>query len=264
MRNIEEVLQELAKPFHPSQIEWKPGSVNAEKTRALGLAYADVRAYQKRLDEACGGDWSITFTPWGERIICHLTICGVTRSSTGEANAQSERSEIGGTAAEAQAVKRSCAAFGLGRYLYNLPSIWVDYDAGERTFTDKGRQRLEQIVWQHYRNGQGGDTESVPAVEQNGAGQPQGAQAESVSHRQETAATSQADPADNLRKQFDELGQSLYGEQWAQIRRHNTERISEGKISDPAQLSAEHIQRLLDGLRSLQRKRQAAKTKVKA
>src|SRR5215471_18688630 len=33
-----------------------------------------------------------------------------------------------GTAAEAQAFKRACACFGLGRYLYNLEGGWVDLD----------------------------------------------------------------------------------------------------------------------------------------
>ena len=32
------------------------------------------------------------------------------------------------TAAEAQAFKRACACFGLGRYLYDLAGSWVDLD----------------------------------------------------------------------------------------------------------------------------------------
>ena len=63
-----------------------------------------------RLDEVCGSDWSVAYEPWGEdRIICRLTIAGVTRSSTGETTNESERSEIGGTVAEAQAFKRASA-----------------------------------------------------------------------------------------------------------------------------------------------------------
>lgn len=261
MRNIEIVLQELSRPFHPSQIEWKPGAINGDQTRALGLAYADVRAYQKRLDEVCGGDWSITFTPWGERIICHLTICGITRSSTGEAGAQSERNEIGGTAAEAQAVKRACAMFGLGRYLYNLPSIWVEYSRENRTFSEKGKQRLEQIVWQHYRASM--DDQAAPATEQPTTGAPAVEQSGGAGRSLQPAA-SQPDPAAQLRQQFDELGQSLYGEQWEQVRRHNSERVSSGQISDPAGLSVEHLQKLIDGLKSLARKRQAAARKAAA
>ena len=110
---LQQVLDDLRKPFHPSQVTWKPGVVKGE--RALALAYADLRAYMNRLDEVCGTDWSVAYEPWGEdRIICRLTILGVTRSSTGETTNESERSEIGGTVAEAQAFKRASAMFGLG------------------------------------------------------------------------------------------------------------------------------------------------------
>lgn len=146
-----ELIEQLRKPFHPSQVTWKPGAMNEDRTRALALAYADLRAYQNRLDEVCGMDWSVAYTPWGERIICHLTINGVVRSSTGESNSQAERAEFGGCAAEAQAFKRACAMFGLGRYLYNLPSLWVEYDAQSRTFSERGRGRLDTIIAQHYK-----------------------------------------------------------------------------------------------------------------
>jgi hypothetical protein len=148
---MQEILKELSKPFHPAHVTWKPGVFNRDKTKALALAYADLRAYQNRLDELCGMNWSVSYTPWGERIVCHLTINGVTRSSTGEPDSQSERSEIAGTTAEAQAFKRACAMFGLGRYLYNLPSVWAEFDNERRQFTDQGKARLNGIIVQHYR-----------------------------------------------------------------------------------------------------------------
>ena len=113
--------------------------------------------YQNRLDEVCGINWSVTYTPWGDRIVCHLTIEGITRSSSGEPDSQSERSEIAGTTAEAQAFKRACAMFGLGRYLYNLPSVWVEYDPTTKQFTDKAKAKLEGIIVQHYRRTEGKD-----------------------------------------------------------------------------------------------------------
>src|SRR4029453_17680846 len=36
------------------------------------------------------------------------------------------------TAAEAQAFKRACSVFGLGRYLYDVPAVWVDLDEYNR------------------------------------------------------------------------------------------------------------------------------------
>lgn len=147
---MNDILKELAKPFHPSNITWKPGAVKGD--RALALAYADLRAYMTRLDEVCGADWSVEYEPWGvDRIICKLTIGGSTRSSTGEMGAQDEKNEIGGTVAEAQSFKRACAMFGLGRYLYNFPSGWADIDPNTKQFTDAAKAKLSGMVLQHYR-----------------------------------------------------------------------------------------------------------------
>lgn len=63
------MLTKLAAPFHPSNVTWKPGALTKEKNKALAMAYADLRAYQNRLDEVCGMDWAVSYTPWGDRII---------------------------------------------------------------------------------------------------------------------------------------------------------------------------------------------------
>jgi hypothetical protein len=54
------ILEELSKPFHPSRITWRPGALTGKKDKAMALAYADLRAYQNRLDELCGMDWSVS------------------------------------------------------------------------------------------------------------------------------------------------------------------------------------------------------------
>lgn len=146
-----EILAKLGAPFHPSRVTFKPGAISKDKKTALALAYADLRAYQDRLDEVCGMDWSVSYTPWGDKLICHLTIAGVTRSSCGEPDSQAERNEIAGTATEAQAFKRACAMFGLGRYLYNFPVTWVDYDAEHSRFTDTAKARLNAAIANNYQ-----------------------------------------------------------------------------------------------------------------
>lgn len=139
---MSDILLQLKRPFHPSMISWKPGAMTKDKTKCLAMAYADLRAYQNRLDEICGLNWSVSYTPWADRVICHITINGITRSSTGESDADSERSEIAGTSAEAQAFKRACAMFGLGRYLYELPALWVAFDATKGGLTDAAKAEL--------------------------------------------------------------------------------------------------------------------------
>lgn len=233
------ILDELAKPFHPSRITWKPGALNGKKDRALALAYADLRAYQNRLDEVCGLDWAASYTPWGERIICHLTINGVTRSSTGEPDSDSERNENSGSVAEAMAFKRACAMFGLGRYLYNLPSLWVEYDATSRCFTEQAKVRLQGVIAQHYQRWQAGQPSELEASADEG-GEDVGDGGDPVS--QETA-------------KFDILGKELYGEQWPHVRAHNTKRLAG---DEAATLTKEQIQTLIKGMKQIKAQRQAA------
>ena len=122
------LLAQLAEPFPKDAVYWRAGALTKDKKRAQALAYAEPRVYEDRLNKLCPGEWEVRFTPWGEnRIICELTVHGVTRSSTGEFE-DNKAAFAQGTVAEAQAFKRACSKFGLGRYLYDLPLSWVDYD----------------------------------------------------------------------------------------------------------------------------------------
>ena len=227
------MLDNLRKPFHPSVVIWKPGAVKGN--RALALAYSDLRAYMNRLDEVCGSDWSVAYEPWGnDRIICKLTVCGVTRSSTGETTNEAERSEIGGTVAEAQAFKRASAMFGLGRYLYNLPTGWADYDSATKKFTEPARAKLTGILMQHYRRATDSKAEMVDA-----------AIVGAVDEQQET-----------LLEQFDTLGSDLYGDQWPQVCQRNVGRISGGKTQKSGELTPEQMQKLIAGMMKVKGERQ--------
>lgn len=133
-----ELLERLAEPFPVEAVSWRAGSVSRDKKRAQALPYAEPRVYEDRLNALCPGLWSVAFRPWGEsRIICELTLGAEgedgaltysTRASTGEEN----DGFAPGTAAEAQAFKRACSKFGLGRYLYDIPISWMDYDDASR------------------------------------------------------------------------------------------------------------------------------------
>jgi hypothetical protein len=119
-------LAALAQPFPETAIKWRAGATTKDKTKAQALPYVDPRDYERRLDEVCPGQWHVAFLPWGDnKVICNLSIAGITRASTGESSSDDFAP---GTSAEAQAFKRACSKFGLGRYLYDLPSPWMDYD----------------------------------------------------------------------------------------------------------------------------------------
>lgn len=256
---MSDLLKELSKPFHPSQVSWKPGTIKGD--RAMAMPYADLRAYMNRLDEVCGLDWSIEYRPWGEeRIIACLTINGVTRSSTGEMAAQDEKNEIGGTVAEAQAMKRACAQFGLGRYLYQLPTGWADIDPQTKRFTDKAKAKLTGILVQHYRRATGGHA-SLEEIYQDApvanTDAPEAMPAQNVEGDVLFDKQAPQEDIDGLLKEFNKLGLELYGDTWEQVCRRNVKRISGGTKTFVDELSAEQVQRLVEGMWKLQEKKQA-------
>ena len=128
-----EIMAALSAPFARNLVKFRAGATTKDKKKALALAYVESKHYRKRLDELLGLNWSMDLKPWGEhKVICALTICGITRSSSGESS--KNKSEDFGIAptAEAQAFKRACTAFGLGAELYEYPSVWVDYDSQKK------------------------------------------------------------------------------------------------------------------------------------
>jgi len=181
------ILAELAQAFDPEAVEFKAGAVTQDRARALALAYVDSRVYQARLD-AVAPDWRNEYTREyaGDRVIvtCALTVAGVTRQAIGESLQASARSdgstvieENAATSAEAQAFKRACSAFGLGRYLYSVPQVWAEYDAQRRQFTPAAVQALREMLRTgkyehatgHNGNGNGGNGNSAAAQQGNGA-----------------------------------------------------------------------------------------------
>ncbi len=127
---LSKIVEALSEPFPAAYVEWKPQQVSKDGGKALAAAYVDARRYQERLDLVCP-DWSsrIELMAEGRVAKVSLTIAGITREDVGEADGNDPNTV---TTAVAQAFKRACAAFGLGRYLYFLPMTWVDYDSQKR------------------------------------------------------------------------------------------------------------------------------------
>lgn len=111
------------------------------------LPYVDARDVQDRLDAVCGiGGWSFELEPLvvdaGELRVARgrPSIAGVTRDDIGTAS-QWEPSK--GCASDA--LKRAAVQWGIGRYLYRLPAVWVELDGEGRVpeaFLARLRARL--------------------------------------------------------------------------------------------------------------------------
>src|ERR1035438_10301323 len=146
----EELLVELEVPFPVDQVLWRVTNTANNRTRGQAVPYADPRAYTDRLNglvTAQGWTRSYETTTMNNitrhkrnseivtgkiLVVCKVTIEGIgTHSGTGEDWADEENAM---TSAEAQAFKRACSCFGLGRCFYDFDAPWVDLD-------DKGRPK---------------------------------------------------------------------------------------------------------------------------
>jgi hypothetical protein len=157
---IEEIRNQLLDPFDPAEIKWRVTATasqqgrNGPVKRGQLVAYADQRAYTDRLNDIFGEwGWTRTYSVQvaqnfertlnkggnGQKqsVICAkvvvvstVSVSGLgSHTGVGEEWADDENSA---TRAEAQAFKRACACFGLGRYLYDLDKVWEDLDQYNR------------------------------------------------------------------------------------------------------------------------------------
>lgn len=131
--NLSDMQQHLQAPFPAHMISWKPATLSRDRSRALLLAHIDARAVQDRLDAVCPADWafSVEVIPSTRQptVKGALTVLGVTREDIGEAS----EGDLGTLkAAASDALKRCAVHFGIGRYLYDLPRFWADWDDTKR------------------------------------------------------------------------------------------------------------------------------------
>ncbi|GAA0508672.1 hypothetical protein GCM10008937_15640 [Deinococcus depolymerans] len=131
--NLGDVQQRLQAPFPAHMVNWKTVTLSKDRSRALLLAHIDARAVQDRLDAICPDGWTFSVevipgTPV-PTVKGRLTVLGVTREDIGQAP-DGDLSTL--KAASSDALKRCAVHFGIGRYLYDLPRCWVDWDDTKR------------------------------------------------------------------------------------------------------------------------------------
>jgi hypothetical protein len=157
VEHLQKIRELLIEPFDPGEIKWRVTATSTHQTnrgpqkRGQLVAYADQRAYTDRLNEVFGewgwtrsydvqvaqnferrapGDQKRTAVAAKVVVVSKVTIHGLgSHTGVGEEWADDQNAA---TRAEAQAFKRACACFGLGRYLYDLDTVWVDLDQYNR------------------------------------------------------------------------------------------------------------------------------------
>jgi len=110
-----DILQRLAFPFPPDEVEWRKGPGGTH------LAYLDARAVRRRLNEVCGAGWSCRYPLVTDKFaVCEIAICidgqWVTRSDGAD---PTDIEAVKGMMSSA--FKRAAATWGVGEYLYEMP-----------------------------------------------------------------------------------------------------------------------------------------------
>ena len=131
-------LATLRAPFAPERVSWRVGSTNKDKTKGMALAYIDARDVQDRLDEVCGpGNWQCRYSHATDRkTVCEIGVCldgqWVWKADgAGDTDVEAEKGAL------SDAFKRAAVRWGIGRYLYDLDSPWVDLEERGRSYVIK-------------------------------------------------------------------------------------------------------------------------------
>ena len=122
---MKEISEKLKEKFSESDIEYRVGATNTDRTMGLALAYVSARAIQSRLDEVLGMEnWKVSYREIQGGFLCTLSI---------RINDEWIEKEDGASVTEFESIKGgisnsfkrvASSGFGIGRYLYNARNSW--------------------------------------------------------------------------------------------------------------------------------------------
>lgn len=122
----------LKEPFPPDCVSWRVGSTTRDKKKGMALAFIDARDVMHRLDEVCGPEnWQCDYPHAAQKTVCRIGIRingeWIWKSNgAGDTDIESEKGAL------SDAFKRAAVLWGIGQYLYDLDSPWVELDTTER------------------------------------------------------------------------------------------------------------------------------------
>lgn len=135
-------LAALAAPFPPEKVSWRVGSTNKDKTSGLALAYISARDVMERLDAVVGpARWQDRYEVHGPKTICYLALqvgpdgAWVTKADgAGDTDVEAAKGSL------SDAFKRAAVKWGIGRYLYDVASPWVQLEPAGRSYRIKASE----------------------------------------------------------------------------------------------------------------------------
>lgn len=146
-------LADLRKPFPPDRISWRVGSTTQDKSKGMALAYIDARDVMSRLDEVAGFEWQCEYVPMPNGSCCCRVGLKIDNEwvwrSNGAINLSDsdkvDAKEMAEKGSYSDAFKRAAVLWGIGQYLYDLDSPWVELDEKKRIKPGEYK-RLEALL----------------------------------------------------------------------------------------------------------------------
>lgn len=129
----ENIFDRLRAEFPDSQLEWRVQSsgMKGDKPWAMILCYVDARAVQSRLDSVMGPEnWKDEYEVVEGNFKCKLSLRINSEWVTKE-DGSPETDIEGYKGGFSKSLVRCASKWGIGRYLYDLPTAWAN-------FVDKG------------------------------------------------------------------------------------------------------------------------------
>jgi hypothetical protein len=127
-----EELQRLFAEFPRESVHWRAQSMKKDGSAAMALAYIDARDVMDRLDLICGPEnWQDSYTETAKgRVICTLTI-RIGEEWIAKSDGAGDTAVEGDKGGISDAFKRAAVKWGVGRYLYDMPTPWVPCESYE-------------------------------------------------------------------------------------------------------------------------------------
>jgi hypothetical protein len=143
---MSDMFERLASPFDPSEVDWRVGSMTKDKTKGMALAYVDARTVMDRLDTVCGpAGWQNRYVMEGTKTVCEIGIkCDGEwvwkADGAGDSDIEAEKGAL------SDAFKRAAVRWGIGRYLYNMESPWVELKAFGNSYAIADKAPLVRLL----------------------------------------------------------------------------------------------------------------------
>lgn len=155
----DQIYQALKRPFDIKRISWRVGSTRKDEKNipvsGIALAYIDARDVMQRLDEVLGLNWQCRYSHADKKTICEIGI-KIDGEWIWRANGAGDSDIEAEKGATSDAFKRAAVLFGVGRYLYELPNVWMPLKQQGKTFVLDGTPPLPKWatpeVWDEIMN----------------------------------------------------------------------------------------------------------------